>query len=137
MKLSAEKERASGRSYAGVASATPASTTHIKLFGGMDQNMLACMLHAHMVNMGSSSSYQATLNKLFAANGLTPITMPQNSDSAKIFDVVPGGKCTTGKFKINTNVETSKVNEAEAPKWRLFSRRSKYPVSRETKNSRP
>ena len=117
VKLRMEKDigAISGRFYARVASAAPASTTRIKLSWGMDQKMLACMLHAHLVNMGSPGNYQATLDQLFAANVLTPIIIPQNPDSAKIFGFVPAGQCAPGNFKIKANIETPEAMEAEAP----------------------
>ena len=102
-KLKNERELTSGSSYAGVASAMPAQTTMIQLSGGMDQNMLACMLHAHLVNMGSPGAYQATLDQLFAANGLTPIIVPTSSRLGKYFGILPGMN-TPENFPINTNI---------------------------------
>ncbi len=77
--------------------------------------MLACMLHAHLGNMGSPGTFQATFDQLFAANGLTHIIIPQNPDSAKIFGVVPGGQYPPGHFEMNTSIETPEPMEAETP----------------------
>ena len=110
-KLKDEREITSGRTFAGVASAIPDRSTKIQLSGGMDQKMLACMLHAHLINMGTPGSYQATLNQLFAANGLTPINIPQNPYSAKFFGILPGGKYPPSNFKINTEINKQKETE--------------------------
>ena len=64
--------------------------------------------------MGSPSSNQATLTQLFPAISLMHRVIPQNPDSTNIFGVVPGVKCILGNFKINKNVETSEVIDAEA-----------------------
>ena len=111
--LKTERERVSTRTYAGVAAAAPAQATQIQLSGGMDQKMLACMLHAHLVNMGSPGTYQETLNQLFTANGLTPIIIPKNPDSVKIFGILPGEKCQPSNFKINTEVTKTQEKTKE------------------------
>ena len=111
--LRTERESAGTRTYAGVASAAPSQVTQIQLSGGMDQKMLACMLHAHLVNMGSPGTYQETLKQLFVANGLTPIVIPNNPNSEKIFGIIPGGKCQPENYKIKEKTTTTTASAPE------------------------
>ena len=71
------------------------------------------MLHAYLVNMGSPGTYPETLSNLFTANGLTPIVIPHNLDSTKIFGILPGEKCHPSNFKINTEVNKTQQKTKE------------------------
>ena len=110
--LKTERDRVSTKSYAEVEAAAPAQATKIQLSGAMDQKMLACMLHTHLVNMGSPGN-QETLNRLFTVNRLTPIVIPHKPYSMKIFGILPGEKCQPNNFKINTEVNKTQQKAKE------------------------
>ena len=120
--LRQEKERASETSYAGVAAATSSQTTKIQLSGVIYQKILACMIHAHLVNMGSPGTYQAKLNQLFEAKGLATIKVLTNPDSSKIFCILPSEKCQPNNYDIKTPTlvvskgpETSEMEVEQVP----------------------
>ena len=85
--------------------------------------MLACMLHAHLVNKVPPGTYQATLDQLSAANGLTPIIIPQVLGSAKIFGIFPGGKTVLENYKINTDIS----KEAETTEMEVVEKETVLP----------
>ena len=74
------------------------------------------MAHAHLVNMGSPGTYQATQNQLFEANGLTTMKISTNPDSSKMFGILSSERCQPNCCNVNTTPRVVSTKEPETSK---------------------
>lgn len=73
--------------------------------------MIACMMHAHLINAINPGSYNSELNRALKLNNLPPVNLPDNPPSQKILDLTKDNQTPTPNENTqNTSNNTTQDN---------------------------
>lgn len=72
----------------------------------IQKTIFACLMHAHIINAEMPGSYQDTINKVFPANNLPPIVIPEDPPSKRIVQSLMSNKEKEPERPTNTAQQT-------------------------------
>ncbi len=73
--------------------------------------MIACMMHAHLINAANPGTYNSEFNRALKLNNLPPVILPDNPPSLKILNLSKEDKTpTTHEHTHNSNTITQDNN---------------------------
>lgn len=103
-------------SYAAAAQQTTPNLNFAMPANRMDQ-ILTCVIHAHLANAINPGSYQKELNDMLKANDITEVKVPHVPDSNKLFPTNTLNRIfpniTTPESPMNTNARPETTNQAQ------------------------
>lgn len=76
-------------------------------------NFFSCMMHAHLLNIGSPGSYNYELKKIFKLNNLPEIKMPEEPNSYKIIGAFASAESISHPQHQETEVTREEEKEKE------------------------
>lgn len=101
----------------------------------MSGTILACIIHAHIINSSAPGTYNATLKDMFARNNLPAVEFPTNPPSGKILGTMMGSNVTLfNQQEMQTDTATY---ETESDNESISSERSNKRKRTETDHSAP
>lgn len=87
-------------------------TNHINFDPKMGFEIMTCIIHAHIINMGCPGSYNTTLKDMFKRNNLPEMEFPSDPPSSQIIGATASAAVILNTAE-NTGLITEKTNEIE------------------------